>query len=225
MSYHREMGETVKEPAVRKGHEQGRGASGRVWFSALVLAATFLWPAAPSAFYRQEGTLGTRDDRPREEQNREYFTDRPVITHEGIEKRFYSDILKDRVVLIQFFYTNCPTAEQDTAKLAEILGHLDRETEKKITLVSVSADPDRDTPEAVKEYAERYRVGKGWVLLTGGRESLTAINRKLGNASPDPESHIRVFLLGTLKTGNWIRMNQYSPSPTVAEGLRQLASE
>jgi protein SCO1/2 len=220
-----EWGKTWKESAVRTEHEQGWGASGRAWVSVLVLAATLLWSTAPSAFYRQEGTLGTRDDRPREEQNREYFTDRPVITHEGIEKRFYSDILKDRVVLIQFFYTNCPTAEQDTAKLAEILGLLDGETQKKITPVSISADPDRDTPDAVKEYAVRYRVGKGWVLLTGGKESVTAINRKLGNANPDPESHIRVYLLGNLKTGHWIRMNQYSPSPTVAEGLRLLAEE
>ena len=210
---------------MRTEHEQGRGASGRAWVSVLVLAATLLWSAAPSAFYRQEGTLGTRDDRPREEQNREYFTDRSVITHEGIEKRFYTDVLKDRIVLISFFYTNCPTAAADNAKIAEILGLLDGETQKKITLVSVSADPDRDTPEAVKEYAERYRVGKGWVLLTGGKESVTAINRKLGNASPDPESHIRVYLLGNLKTGHWIRMNQYSPSPTVADGLRQLAAE
>src|SRR4030066_2231916 len=119
------MRETGKEPAVRKGHGQGRGASGRVGFSVLVLAAMLLWPSAPSAFYKQEGMLKGQDDRSREEQNREYFTDRNVITHEGEEKRFYTDVLKDRIVLISFFYTNCPTAGSDTAKLMEIRGMLD----------------------------------------------------------------------------------------------------
>ena len=60
---------------------------------------------------------------------------------------------------------------------------------------------ERDTPKALKEYAERYDAGKGWVLLTGEVENLRLINRKLGNTNPVPESHIRVYLLGNLKTG------------------------
>ena len=219
------MGETRKEPTVRKEREQGRGASGRVWFSVLILAATLLWPAAPSAFYKQEGRLSTPDGRSREEQNREYFTDRNVITHEGIEKRFYTDVLKDRIVLISFFYTNCPTAAPDNAKIAEIRGLLEGKTGKEVLVVSISADSQRDTPEALKEYVKRHDAGKGRVLLTGTKETMREINLKLGNRNPDPESHIRVYLLGNLKTGHWIRMNEFTPSASVAEGLRLLAEE
>jgi len=225
VSYHGWMRETGKEPAVRKGNGQGRGASGRVGFSVLVLAAMLLWPSAPSAFYKQEGMLKGQDDRSREEQNREYFTDRNVITHEGEEKRFYTDVLKDRIVLISFFYTNCPTAAPDNAKIAVIRGLLEGKTGREVLVVSISADPDRDTPEALKEYVKRYDAGKGRVLLTGPKESMKAINLRLGNVNPDPESHIRVFLLGNLKTGHWIRMNEYAPSPSVAEGLLLLAEE
>ncbi|NIR14008.1 MAG: SCO family protein, partial [Desulfobacterales bacterium] len=45
------------------------------------------------------------------ENNRRYFTDLKVITHEGEKLRFYTDILKDKMVVIGFFYINCPTAQ------------------------------------------------------------------------------------------------------------------
>jgi protein SCO1/2 len=210
---------------MRTGGEKRRGLGGRAGFAFLVLLSGLLCSDVANAFYKQEGTLRTRDNKSREEQNRVYFTDLPVITHEGKVRRFYTDILKDKVVLISFFYTNCPTAKPDTAKLLEIRGMLKGETEKKVHIVSISADPERDTPEALMEYADRYDAGKGWVLLTGEKESLHVINRKLGNTNPQPEAHSRVYLLGNLGTGHWIRLNQFAPSVSVAEGLRQLASE
>lgn len=190
--------------------------------AALLLAAPV---PEVTAFYKQEGKLRVSDGRSREEQNREYFTDLPVVTHEGKEGRFYSDILKDRVVMVSFFYTNCPTAKPDNEKISEIRGLLDGAEGKEILFVSISADPERDTPGALKEYAERYGAGKGWVLLTGAREAMRSINHRLGNRSPEPESHIRVFLLGNLRTGHWIRMNEFAPSASVAEGLRLLTEE
>jgi len=210
---------------VRWEREKERGATGRAFGFLLVLAVALLGSTDSFPFYRQEGRLGTKSDRPLEEQNREYFTDRKVITHEGEEKRFYTDVLRDRVVLISFFYTNCPTADPDSDKLAEIRKLLDGDFAERVLFVSVSADPERDTPEAVREYAKRHNAGKGWVLLTGDRETLHEINRRLGNAAPDPESHIRVYLLGNLKTGHWIRLNQYAPSVSVAEGLRSITSK
>jgi protein SCO1/2 len=190
-----------------------------------LLAASLLAAPAAKAFYKQEGVLKTADDRSREEQNLQYFTDLPVITQEGKERRFYSDILDGRVVMITFFYTNCPTAGPDNAKIAEIRELLEGKAGNDVLVVTISADPERDTPDALKEYAQRYDAGKGRLLLTGPKETMRTINLKLGNVNPDPESHIRVFLLGNLKTGHWIRMNEFAPSPSIAEGLRLLAEE
>jgi hypothetical protein len=53
-----------------------------------LLAASILAAPGAKAFYKQEGVLKTPDDRSREEQNRQYFTDLSVITQEGKERRF-----------------------------------------------------------------------------------------------------------------------------------------
>jgi protein SCO1 len=158
-------------------------------------------------------------------ENRDYFTDLKVITHEGEELRFYSDVLKDKLVLISFFYISCPTplpALLTTFKLQKLLGE---QLGKEVILLSISVDPENDTPEAVAEYAKKYNPQKGWLFLTGKRENMDAINKKLGNTLRLPEGHLRVLLLGNLKTGHWMRMIESAPVVAVREGLKSLASE
>jgi protein SCO1/2 len=195
-----------------------------VCFLAVFLLVLLSAGPAP-AFFKQEGKLTPRDASSREEDNRRYFTDLPVVTQEGKEVRFYTDLLKDRVVLINFFYTNCPTAPPEMEKLAAAQKMLGERIGKDIFLISISVDPERDTVKAIREYAEKYEARKGWIFLTGKKESLGVINRKLGNTSPDPESHILLFLLGNLKTGHWMKMNQFAPVASVVEGLSVLAAD
>jgi cytochrome oxidase Cu insertion factor (SCO1/SenC/PrrC family) len=61
-----------------------------------------------------------------DERARRYFTDRQVVTQHGERLRFYSDVLKDRVVLVTLFYTSCegmcPLINQTLARFQGILG-------------------------------------------------------------------------------------------------------
>ncbi len=189
---------------------------------AILLAAP--GPAA-RAFYKMEGRIAAPGDQSREEADRAYFTDLPVVTHEGKEGKFYTDFLKGRVVLISFFYTTCPTAPSDMSRLAEIRNRMAGETGKEVLLLSVSVDPERDTLEAVRDHARRYHAGEGWIFLTGEKENLLRIGRKLGNVSEQPESHVRLYLLGNLRNGHWMKLNQYAPVEAVVDGLSLLAAE
>lgn len=177
------------------------------------------------AFYKSESTLKVEPGMTREESNRKYFSDNPVIAHDGQKGKFFTDFLKDRVVLLSFFYTNCPTADGETEKLAEVRKALEDELGKEFFIFSLSVDPARDTPEAVRAHAAKYNPPKGWQFLTGKEASMRAITYKLGSVSPDPESHPRIYLLGNLRTGHWMKINQYAPTPSVVEGIRVLLSE
>ena len=158
-----------------------------------------------------------------DEKNRAYFTDLKVITHDGQELRFYSDILKDRIVAINFFYVNCPTAQMSLTtffKLQKILG--DR-LGKEVWLLTISVDPKNDTPKAVKEFARMYSPQKGWLFLTGKENDLETINQKLGNTGRLPEGHIRLFLLGNLRSGHWMKIPDDAHEFSIEKGLRSLA--
>jgi protein SCO1/2 len=160
-----------------------------------------------------------------EEKDRNYFTDLPVLTHEGKELRFYSDLLKDRVVLISFFYTNCPTAQMGLVTLFKLQKLLENRLGTDIYLFSLSVDPEKDHLKALQEYAAKFNPQKGWVFLSGKKEHLTVINQRLGNRNPNPELHIQLFVLGNLKTGHWMKLPETAHPYAVAEGLRTLAAE
>ncbi|MCX7948669.1 MAG: SCO family protein [Treponemataceae bacterium] len=157
-----------------------------------------------------------------DEKGRRYFTDLTVVTHEGREVRFYSDLLRNKVVVINFFYTNCPTAQVSLITLFKLQKMVGNQLGESVHFISLSVDPERDTLKAVQEYASRFNPKSGWVFLTGKVENLRIINMRLGNRNPSPEAHLQVFLLGNLKTGKWIRLPETAPPLSVAEGIRTL---
>lgn len=161
----------------------------------------------------------------RDEENRRFFSDLKVITHEGEELRFYSDILKDKLAVISFFYVNCPTAQPALITLFKLQKLLKDRLGKDIVLLTISVDPENDTPEAVQQYAAKFNPKKGWLFITGKPDTMNTINRKLGNTLRLPEGHLRQFLVGNLKTGDWMRLLETAPVIALADGLRSLGEK
>jgi protein SCO1/2 len=133
-----------------------------------------------------------------------YFSDTTLVDQEGREVRFYSDLVHGKIVVMDFIYTRCvgpcPILSSTFAKLQARLG--DR-LGKDVFLLSFSVDPGYDTPERLKEYADRFRARPGWSFLTGSRANVEAVLRKLGQWVESPEQHQTVFILGNEATGLW----------------------
>jgi protein SCO1/2 len=186
-----------------------------------VLCILPLFPADAQEPPLSSGAGGISQD----EANRNHFTDHEVITHEGEKLRFYSDVLKDRIVLINFFYISCPTAPPGLVRLSKTQELLGDELGKDIFFISISVDAENDNPLAVKEYAAKFNPQKGWIFLTGDKQDMDLINRKLGNRLRLPEGHIQNFVMGNLKTGSWMRMPSTAPPSAIADGLRSLRQQ
>lgn len=155
---------------------------------------------------------------------RAWFTDLKVITQEGEQVRFYTDLLKDKVVLVNFFYTECKTiAALQSKVVSDLQGLLGDRLGKDIFLVSITVDPGRDTAAKVREYARMFAARNGWTLLTGKKENVDWINYKLGNYVENPEDHAALYLLGNLRTGQWLKLAPESKAKTLADQLVKLA--
>ena len=196
-------------------------------FGLMVVAAAWLVAAPLQVCAGRQATAATEPetDKLRDEKQRRFFTDLKVITHEGEELRFYSDLLKDKLVVISFFYTNCPTAQPALITSFKLQKRLKNRLGRDILLLSISVDPENDTLEVIREYAKKYNPQKGWLFLTGSEKNMEVINRKLGNTLRLPESHLRQFLLGNLKTGHWMKLVETAQDLALAMGLDSLESE
>lgn len=141
---------------------------------------------------------------PRERIRQRYFPDLVLTTHEGRQVRLYDDLIKDKIVIINFMYAKCEgVCLPVTANLVKVQNLLGDRLGKDIFINSFTLKPEQDTPEALKRYADAYKVKKGWTFVTGKPADMETIRRKLGFTDPDPErDRDRTNHIGNISYGN-----------------------
>ena len=163
----------------------------------------------------------------RERIRERHFPNLLLTTHEGRKVRFYDDLLKDKIVLINFMYVKCegvcPGITANLAKLQKILGsRLGRD----IFMYSFTLKPEEDTPDVLRRYAEAYKVRKGWSFLTGAPADMELLRRKLGFTDPDPNiDAIKSSHIGNVRYGNeplqlWGSCPGMSKASWIAESIK-----
>jgi cytochrome oxidase Cu insertion factor (SCO1/SenC/PrrC family) len=162
-----------------------------------------------------------------EERARNYFTDTEVIDQNGKKLRFYSDVLRNRVVLISFIFTNCEySCPMLAQKLKQARGLMVPAIKDDVWFVTLSVDPERDTPESMKQFAEKQGVDESrWIFLTGEKQNVELLVKKLGQYTPDVEAHTTLMLAGNDRTRHWIRVLPMVPPDGIAQQMRSLVEE
>ena len=150
------------------------------------------------------GGVMARDDRSRERLRDRYFPNVELTTHEGKKVRFYEDLIKDKIVVINFMYADCegicPTITANLVKAQKLLGE---RVGRNIFMYSLTLKPEKDTPEHLKHYAKMHGVKPGWLFLTGKPADIETLRRSLGFSTSnqkldkDLTNHI-----GMVKYGN-----------------------
>jgi protein SCO1/2 len=105
-----------------------------------------------------------------------------LTSQDGAEVTLAS--LRGKVVAVTFIYTSCPdVCPMLTDKLARIQDELGSDFGSKVAFVSITTDPERDTPEVLKGYAEAFEVNlAGWSFLTGEPAAVLEVAHRYGVA-------------------------------------------
>ena len=138
-----------------------------------------------------------------------HFPNVELTTQDGKKVHFYDDLIKGKIVAIDLIYTTCHYAcPLETARLAQVQKKLGDRVGKDIFFYSISIDPEHDTPDVLKAYMEQFHIGPGWTFLTGKKEDIIFLARRLGlytNASVNADGHIPHLLIGNDAIGQWVR--------------------
>jgi cytochrome oxidase Cu insertion factor (SCO1/SenC/PrrC family) len=172
-------------------------------------------PAAPVA---PQPNLSKRDPKA-------YFTDTELVTQDGKTVRFYSDVLKGRVVVMNTIFTHCKEAcPLITEQMNKVRARLGNRFGKEIFFVSISSDPDRDTPQVLQEFARKHQADvPGWIFLTGERERVHGVLKRLGQFSKDLDDHSTVLVAWNFNTDRGRKMLPNAPAEAIAEQISALA--
>lgn len=147
---------------------------------------------------------------PRERLAERSFPNVTLTTHEGKQVKFYDDLLKDKIVIINFMYVKCEgTCPGTTANLAKVQKLLGNRIGKDIFMYSITLKPEEDTPKVLNAYAKAYKVGPGWQFLTGDPKDIELLRQKLGFIDRDPvrdankSNHITMLRWGNEPNTLW----------------------
>jgi len=147
-----------------------------------------------------------------------------LLNQEGRTVRFASDVIKDRVAVIDTVFTTCtticPVMGVNYARLAKTLkDRLGRE----VVMVSVSVDPLNDTPGQLKDWSAKFYSGPGWVLLTGPKAQVDTLLKSLGLFTPERQDHQSTVLIGSAAAG-WTRASALSSANQWVKIIDNLSS-
>lgn len=139
--------------------------------------------------------------------------DRPLLTQDGEEVLFVTDVIGDDIVVMDFVYTTCTTiCPVLSALFTQVQTKLGDEVGNGVTLVSMSVDPVRDTPQRLKAYSANHRAGDGWLWLTGAKPVVEDVLVGVGAYTTNFEDHPTMVLVGDGATGEWQRLFGF-PNP------------
>lgn len=151
--------------------------------------------------------------------------DLTVVDQDGVKRRFYSDLIKDKVVILSFFFTSCPTMcpvmNNTLGKLQTSLG--DR-LGKDVFIVTVTKDPETDTPARLKSWGKSLHLKPGWTMITGDLKSIGKIVQDFTGDPLGPDMHNTIFLVGNDKTGNWADLSGYASPNDLRQQIEAVAT-
>lgn len=153
-----------------------------------------------------------------------YFPNTVLYTQDNRPVHFFDDLLKGKTVLINFMFTTCTgICPPMTANLLKVQAYLGDRVGKDITIVSISVDPAIDTPAALKKYATNFKVKPGWYFLTGKKADVDLVLSKVGGFVNDKSEHSGLLMIGSVETGEWIKMFAMARPAEIADAVMKIA--
>ena len=128
--------------------------------------------------------------------------------------------LEGRPWVADFVFTRCggpcPRMSEGMEQLQAMLARTDAR------LVSFSVDPENDSPEALRAFAEAHGVGPGWRFLTGDPEDLRAVRASFGSFETKKMNHTGLLVIGDEPAGRWITVPAITDPDEVVAAIDRL---
>lgn len=198
----------------------------RVYRLALLLALAGVGMlTAAAVISRHRPAPAARSGRGGEVWGASHFPNVVLTTHDGQRVRFFDDLIKGKVVLINFIYTSCPdTCPVETARLLEVQRILGDRVGNDVFFYSITIDPEHDTQPVLRAFAENWGIPEGWKFLTGDYDDIVLLRRKLGVSIEDVRTaklkdHDLNLVLGNQATGRWMKRSPFENSYVLANQL------
>lgn len=155
---------------------------------------------------RPSGSSGklTQSELARRRIQRLHLPNVPLFTHEGKRVMFYEDLVKGKIVTLNFFFAKCDeVCPRVTANLEKVQKLVAADLGRKLFMYSFTLKPEEDGVDAIRHYREMYHAQPGWTFLTGEPKDIETLRKGIGFSYPDPAiDQDKTQHIGNIRYGN-----------------------
>jgi protein SCO1/2 len=148
-----------------------------------------------------------------------------LVNQDGKKVKLISLINSGKPVMLDFIYgtctTICPVLSAGFTNLQNKFG----QDASKVQLISITIDPEYDTPAVMKDYLKRFRAKPGWDFLTGSREDIDRVMRAFDAYVPNKMSHYPLTLLKAPNSEQWVRIYGMVGMSVLMEEYRKITGK
>ncbi|KVD07431.1 hypothetical protein WI80_18270 [Burkholderia ubonensis] len=149
-----------------------------------------------------------------------------LVRDDGKTVSLVDELNDGRPVILTFIYTSCTTiCPMISQTLERLQGELGSDRDK-VHIVSISIDPEEDTPARLRAYAARFDAGPEWQHYTGTVDASIAAQRAFNVYRGDKMNHAPVAFLRAAPGRQWMRIDGFAtPSELLAAYRDVVASD
>lgn len=154
-----------------------------------------------------------------------HLDDAPLVGMDGQETTLLTEIAGNKPVIVTFVFTTCATiCPILSGTFAELETRLEQAGED-VRLVSISIDPEYDTPERLRDYAQRFKAGPDWRFLTGDPAQIDRVRKAFGVYRGNKMSHEPTILIHRSEGQPWVRLVGLASAGDVLGEYRRLGAQ
>ena len=133
-----------------------------------------------------------------------------LVREDGKSVPLRHEINDGRPVFLNFIFTSCPgICPLLSESFRQLQIHLGDERSK-VHMMSISIDPEEDTPARLREYAQRFGAGSQWQHYTGTVQASLSVQRAFGVYNGDKMAHSPVTFFRRAPGDPWVQMNGFA---------------
>ncbi|MCG7927005.1 MAG: SCO family protein [Candidatus Thiodiazotropha taylori] len=147
-----------------------------------------------------------------------------LISHNG-EQKSLDDILNSgKPIMLNFIFTTCtticPVLSASFHQVQEILG----DEVGGVSMVSITIDPDYDTPEQLMKYSKRFKAGEQWSFYTGSYNDVVTVEKAFDVFRGSKMNHEPITLIRDQGDQHWTRINGLASAEDIVKEYRKVVS-
>jgi len=157
----------------------------------------------------------------------QWFSNLTLTDQDGRPVRLYEDLMAGQVVVVNAFYTGCRAAcPQAMGTLSHLQAKLAVDGVP-ARFISITVDPEHDTPDRIALYARSLGAGPDWSMLTGDAVAVRRALHKFGlDTNPeDVGDHLNVLYMANLRTGLWEKVFSLAPLDDLEQLVHHVGSD